>query len=61
MINARSNGRRWGMQKFYVVTFSDIMNMINGKLCMIVGPTEFYPVKPLSGTLTAFQDYSISG
>ena len=39
--------------------FSDTINMINVKLCMMVLLIEFTLVIPLSVTLTTFQGHSI--
>ena len=38
--------------------FSDTLNMINVKLCMMVVLIEHYPFIPLSLTLTAYQGHS---
>ena len=42
---------------FNVVIFSDTINMINVKLCMMVVLIELYPSIPLSVTLVVFQGY----
>ena len=43
---------------FNVEIFSDTMNMINDKLCMMVVLIELLPFMPLSDTLIAFQSHS---
>ena len=42
--------RMW--QKLNIAVFSETVNMINVKLCMVVVLTEFYPFIPLSVTLS---------
>ena len=43
---------------FNVAIFSDTINMINVKFCMMVVLIELCPFIPLSLTLIAFQDHS---
>ena len=45
-------------KNFNVAIFSDTLNMINVRLCMIIVLIEFYPFIPLSATLILFQDHS---
>ena len=45
-------------KNFNVAIFSDTINTINVKLCMVVVVIEHYPFIPLSVTLCAFQDHS---
>ena len=45
-------------KNFNVVIFSDTINLINVKLCMIVALLELYPCIPLSVTLIVFQGHS---
>ena len=45
-------------QKLYIGSFSDTMNVINVKLCIVLLHIEFYLFIILSMTLTEFQDHS---
>ena len=45
-------------RNFNVATFSEIVNMLNVKLCMMVVLIELYPLIPLSVTLIVFQGHS---
>ena len=45
-------------KNFNFVIFSDTINMINVKLCMMVVLIELYPFIPLSVTLIVFQGHS---
>ena len=45
-------------QNFNIVIFSDTINVLNVKLCMMVELIEFYPFIPLSVTLMVFQGHS---
>ena len=46
-------------KEFNVAIFSDIINMINVKIHMMVVLIELYPFIPLSITLTVFQGHSV--
>ena len=48
------SGSVCGKKNFNVAVSSDIINMINVKLCMTVGLMELYPFILLSVTLIAF-------
>ena len=45
-------------QNFNIVIFSDTMNMMNVKLCMMVVLTELYPFTLLSMTLIVLQGHN---
>ena len=45
-------------KKINVAVFSDTINVINVKLCMMVVLIELYPFIPLTVTLIAFQGHS---
>ena len=45
-------------ENFNIVVFSDNINMINVKFCMLVVLIESYPFIPLSVTLIVFQGHS---
>ena len=53
MISVRPTGRvfEYGKKKINVTIFSDIINMISAKLCMMEVLIELYPFIPLSVTL----------
>ena len=44
-------------KNFTIVIFSDTINMMNVKLCMMVVLVELYPFIPLSVTLTVFPNH----
>ena len=46
------------VRKFNIGIYSDTMNVINVKLCMMVPLTELYLFVPVSVTLTIFQGHS---
>ena len=46
------------IKNFNIGIFSDTINLINIKLCMMVLPIELYLFIPLSVTFTIFQDHS---
>ena len=60
MISAKPHGRpivrMW--QNFNVAIFSDSINVINAKLCMMIVLIELCPFIPLSTTFVVFQGYS---
>ena len=45
-------------QKLNIAIFSDTINMMNFKLCMVVVLIDLYPFIPLSVTLIEFQGHS---
>ena len=46
------------VENFNMGIFSDTINVINVKVCMMVVLTELYPFIPLSVTFIVFQDHS---
>ena len=60
MISVRPAGRLSVCGKNFNVCnfFFDALNMINGKLCMMLVLIKLYPLIPLSVTLVVFQGHS---
>ena len=60
MISVRPVGGRVtvGGKNFNVAIFSNTVNMINVKLCMMVMLIKLYPFIPLSLSLTIFQGHT---
>ena len=60
MISVRPVGGRVtvGDKNFNVAIFSNTVNMINVKLCMMVMLIKLYPFIPLSLSLTIFQGHT---
>ena len=48
----------WLVENVNTGIYSDTINVINVKLCMVVVLTELYPFIPLSVTLIVFQGHS---